>query len=243
MFKVSPTDPSAMAIRKVPPRLGVLARACLATIDVPRAPDIPRAVDPNQELSSVHFSYLRHRPPSSIRLFVHDSVSFSSVSRRSLSHVRLSSMGRVIRSSRWDVPVALELCIVAMSEHDLVSRASIIRSPNLEESIPGKTRHRNHPPYGELALPASVASILLNSLGDVQHVVDRQAVGRVDLPRFGGQAHQLVVVEDLGQSGTCLGAGHIEVRVGQTDIQVPQIHRLQSGRLVASRKICIVQGL
>ena len=33
----------------------------------------------------------------------------------------------------------------------------------------------------------------------------------------GEQAHQLVVVEDLGQSGRCLGAGHIEVRVGHTE--------------------------
>ena len=46
VFRVSPTDPSAMAIRNVPPRLGVPAHACLATIDVPIAADIPRAVDP-----------------------------------------------------------------------------------------------------------------------------------------------------------------------------------------------------
>ena len=46
VFKVSPTDPSAMAIRNVPPRLGVPACACLVIMDAPRAPDIPRAVEP-----------------------------------------------------------------------------------------------------------------------------------------------------------------------------------------------------
>ena len=38
-----------------------------------------------------------------------------------------------------------------------------------------------------------------------------------DMVKARGQPHQLVVVEDLGQSGRCLGAGHIEVPVGHAE--------------------------